>query len=228
MTWLVSGILFVMSFVAKADASTVKLGHISGKIALESHKHNLNDELENIVIFIEGENLSSSHVNHHANEHQIPQVTHKGRQFAPRVLPIVRGDNVDFFNDDSIYHNVFSLSKVQPFDLGIYPENTSKLVRFEKTGLVKLYCNIHPQMTSNILVLNNDYYTTANSDGSFSIKNIPVGRYVLRVWHELAEAKQYPIEVKAGENVLDKLFLTLTKRYIQHKNKFGKHYKSKY
>jgi plastocyanin len=209
--------------------SQPKLGYLKGEISIEGSDGILANEANEVVIFIEGENLSSSHVYHQQSKtKKPPKISHLGRQFHPRILPIVRDTKVDFFNDDNIYHNVFSLSKAKPFDLGIYPENTSKLVRFEKTGLVKLYCNIHPGMTSNILVLNNDFYTIPDSNGNFSIKNIPIGHYSLRIWHELAETQQHNIEIKENENTLGKLSLKLTKRRIQHKNKFGKHYRSKY
>ncbi|MDX2367042.1 MAG: DUF2012 domain-containing protein [Colwellia sp.] len=215
--------------LANEVVSPSKFGSIQGDISIMGSKSNLIEEVQNIVIFIEGDNLNSSQAYRESpNNVASPKVTHKGRKFSPHVLPVVRDTKVDFFNDDSIYHNVFSISKTKAFDLGIYPENTSQLIRFEKTGLVKIYCNIHPKMTSNILVLNNDFYTKPNDDGSFIIKNIPLGHYTLRVWHELAEAQQYNIEIKEGDNTLDKLLLTLTKRYIQHKTKFGKNYKSKY
>ena len=44
----------------------------------------------------------------------------KNKTFLPRVLGIPVGSSVDFPNDDMIFHNVFSLSGPQPFDLGLY------------------------------------------------------------------------------------------------------------
>lgn len=222
-------VIFANLSLANDLSSPHRFGDIQGNITIKSNKSNLVEEVQNIVIFIEGNNLNKSQTYLKPPKSvATPKVTHKGRKFSPHVLPIVRDTKVDFFNDDSIYHNVFSISKTKAFDLGIYPENTSKLIRFEKTGLVKLYCNIHPKMTSNILILNNNFYTKPSSDGNFIIEDIPIGSYSLRVWHELAEPQQYNIEIKEGENVLGNLLLTLTKRYIQHKTKFGKNYKSKY
>ena len=82
----------------------------------------------------------------------------RNRAFRPRVLPVVKGTAVEFPNDDTIFHNVFSLSRTLPFDLDIYPPGESKEVVFSSTGWVKVYCNIHPNMIGHILVLDNSFF----------------------------------------------------------------------
>src|SRR5205814_6011539 len=42
------------------------------------------------------------------------------KTFVPRVLPVTVGSKVDFRNQDSIFHNVFSLSRPNEFDAGLY------------------------------------------------------------------------------------------------------------
>ena len=120
-----------------------------------------------------------------------PIVSQQNRQFSPRVLPIVRDTTVDFPNDDSILHNVFSLSKTRRFDLDIYQPGRSKSVKFSKPGLVRLYCNIHPEMNCSILVLNNPYFSTTDRTGRWIISGIPDGTFSVRTWQELGgEARQ--------------------------------------
>jgi hypothetical protein len=46
-------------------------------------------------------------------------VTQKSKTFVPRVLAVPNGSSVSFPNEDPIFHNVFSLSTPQPFDLGL-------------------------------------------------------------------------------------------------------------
>jgi plastocyanin len=67
-----------------------------------------------------------------------PVISQKDRHFFPKVLPVVRGTTVDFPNDDAIFHNIFSLSKTNTFDLGIYPAGESKSVKFTQSGWVKV------------------------------------------------------------------------------------------
>src|SRR5437016_2379964 len=63
--------------------------------------------------------------------------------FAPHVLAVPVGSTVQFPNDDPLFHNVFSLSRVKSFDLGRYPKGTSKSVRFDRPGVVQVFCHIH-------------------------------------------------------------------------------------
>jgi plastocyanin len=62
------------------------------------------------------------------------------------VLKIKVGDVVAFKNLDPFFHNVFSLSDTQMFDLGSYPQGQAKSVTFNKAGKVEVECAIHPQM----------------------------------------------------------------------------------
>ena len=180
-------------------------------------------DYSNVVVFVDGVALEEM-----SSNRMVPKVTHKGRRFAPRVLALVKGTTVSFFNDDDIFHNVFSLSKAKPFDLGIYPEGASKLVEFDRAGLVKLYCQIHPSMVGNILVLNNSLYAITGADGKFRIENVPDGDFVLRAWHESAVELQQPLSVRGNLTYELTFVLEETKKIKQHKNKFGKHYKKKY
>ena len=60
---------------------------------------------------------------------------------------------VDFPNADPIYHNVFSVSGANRFDLGLYRSGAAKSKKFEEPGLVRVYCNIHPQMIGFVMVV---------------------------------------------------------------------------
>ena len=213
-----------MSVLAATLVRPVAANELFGQVEVFDRS---GDKLENqadSVVFLEGELAQARQV----PPQEIPKVSHKGKQFSPRVLPITVGSTLDFYNDDTGYHNVFSLSKPKVFDLGIYPEKASKLVTFDRPGLVKLYCNIHPKMVSNVLVLNNPYFAVTNSQGKFSISGIPDGEYTVRVWHELSEEQHFSVVLGGGVRYQQQVSLTATKRVKQHKNKFGKNYRSKY
>jgi plastocyanin len=78
-----------------------------------------------------------------AAEHLIDQ---KDKGFSKKSLKIKQGDIVEFRNSDPFFHNVFSLSDIKAFDLGSYPQGSSKKVTFDKPGKVEVECSIHPQM----------------------------------------------------------------------------------
>lgn len=76
-------------------------------------------------------------------EHEVLQ---KGSAFSVKTLKVKVGDAVSFRNEDPYFHNVFSLSDVQSFDLGSYPQGQAKKVTFSKEGKVEVECAIHPAM----------------------------------------------------------------------------------
>ena len=105
-------------------------------------------------------------------------------QFVPRVLAITTGTTVDFPNSDRIYHNVFSLSKPRTFDLGRYAAGMSRAVRFDRPGIVRVFCEIHSHMSAWVLVFNHPFFAATDDEGRYSIPNVPPGTYSLAVWHE--------------------------------------------
>ena len=79
-------------------------------------------------------------------------VTQQGNQFSTKELSVKAGDTVSFRNDDPHFHNIFSLSDTQSFDLGSYPKGESRKVTFSKEGEVDVECAIHPNMKMTIKV----------------------------------------------------------------------------
>ena len=73
-------------------------------------------------------------------------------KFAPGIMTVKVGDTVTFTNDDTMFHNVFSLSDAKSFDLGMFATGHSKNVVFDKAGTVEVECAIHPMMKMTIEV----------------------------------------------------------------------------
>lgn len=82
-------------------------------------------------------------------EHTVAQ---KNKMFTTSKLEIRVGDVIHFKNGDPFFHNVFSLSDTQFFDLGSYPKDESKSVEFENAGDVEVECAIHPEMKMTVVV----------------------------------------------------------------------------
>ena len=107
----------------------------------------------------------------------------RDESFVPRVVAIAAGSSVDFPNFDPIYHIVFSVSPARRFDLGKYPRGQSRTVRFTRTGLVNVFCDIHADMAAFIIVLPNRAFTRPDANGNYRLPELPAGRYLLRWWH---------------------------------------------
>jgi len=118
--------------------------------------------------------------------------------FVPHVLPVIAGTRVDFPNEDPVYHNVFSLSRNESFDLGRYPRGRSKSNLFEKPGIVQVFCHIHSDMSGYVLVLENSFYVVPDAQGAFAIENVPPGTHNLVIWHERIRPVKQPVTVTAG------------------------------
>ena len=122
----------------------------------------------------------------------------RNQTFVPHVLAIMTGTTVDFLNSDSTYHNVFSLSKPKRFDLGRYPRSQVRSVRFDRPGVVRVFCDIHSHMSAFILVFAHRYFAVTEPDGSFRIDRVPAGGYSLVAWNEGQERETRAIQVPAG------------------------------
>jgi plastocyanin len=105
-------------------------------------------------------------------------------QFVPRVLAIPVGATVDFPNSDPVFHNVFSLSRPRSFDLGRYAAGRSRAVRFDRPGIIRVFCDIHSHMSAFILVFAHRFFAVTSADGTYRIDGVPPGTYALSVWHE--------------------------------------------
>jgi len=153
----------------------------------------------------------------------------RGKMLLPHVLAIPAGSTVSFPNDDPISHNLFSLSSANPFDLGLYRKGAGKSQRFDTPGIVNVYCNVHPNMSAVILVLDTPYYAFADASGNYSIANVPPGRYRLVAWNEQGGETETPIDVTSSGAVGGQIALTIDSRnyrVTQHLNKLGKPYEA--
>jgi plastocyanin len=122
----------------------------------------------------------------------------RNETFVPHVLAITTGTTVDFPNSDAFYHNVFSLSKTARFDLGRYAAGRSKSVRFDKPGIVRVFCDIHSHMNAFILVFSHPFFALTNAEGRYGIENVPPGSYNVIAWNEGIASDPKPVAVPEG------------------------------
>jgi plastocyanin len=119
----------------------------------------------------------------------------KDETFVPHVLAVTVGTTVVFPNSDLVYHNVFSLSKAKSFDLGRYPRGESRSVRFDRPGMVRVFCEIHSHMSAFVLVFAHRFFDTTDEAGRYRIEGVPPGSYTLAVWNEGEVRSSRPVTV---------------------------------
>ena len=151
-------------------------------------------------------------------------ITQKSKAFAPRVLAVPIGSTVSFPNDDPIFHNVFSLSSPQPFDLGLYRSGAAKSRTFTEPAVYHVFCNIHPQMVSFLVVAPTSFVATARPDGAWRL-DLPPGRYRITALSE--RAAPVSIEIAVGATPTEAPAIALDESVAvttPHLNKHGKPY----
>jgi len=210
---------FVLSALLAAGlAAPASAASVSGRVEMTDRNGRPVPDLSEAVVYVEG-----------AKARATPQkvtVTMKGKEFRPHLVIVPVGSAVTFPNEDPIFHNVFSVSGDNRFDLDLYKRPKAGERIFEQPGIVRVYCNIHPQMSAIVVVRDNPWFARAGRDGAFSIEGVPPGKYTLTAWHERAQ-KATSVELTVAEKGVEGTLLALDGRGFkrqQHKNKFGKDY----
>lgn len=152
------------------------------------------DELSRVVIYLQGPGLGPG-------APVRATLSQKGLRFHPEIIAVPAGSTISFPNEDPVFHNVFSLSKAKHFDLGYYPKGQTRIVRFNRPGVVQVYCHIHPDMSAAIVVVPTAWWARVKPDGSFSLKSIPPGTYELMAWHRSAGFFRKRVTVSSGKTL---------------------------
>jgi plastocyanin len=131
------------------------------------------------------------------------QMVQKDLNFQPAILPVQQGTRVEFPNLDDTYHNIFSYSPAKRFDLGRYRSDEKPIptVLFDVAGMVTVRCDIHEHMRAIILVLDTPHFVMSDPSGAYTLKGLPAGRYVLKVWLDSRTTLERPVELADGSTL---------------------------
>jgi hypothetical protein len=197
MRTIIAAVLFICIL---GSTPVVEAGSIKGKVEIPGENN-----LENLVVYVDGVKGSFP------IPEKRPFMNHLNLQFVPRTLAVTKGTTVDFPNSDNVLHSAFSISKSNPFELGIYGQGHEKFVTFKNTGLVELFCHIHSHMHAYLLVLENPLFSMTAKDGSYTIANVPSGTYNVKTWVNPSDIIEKTVTIDGNETVTLNFTLT-TKR----------------
>jgi len=204
-----------------AAAATVPSGRLDGRITILDNGKARADA-GNVAVWIEGVRAESALPSPGA---AASRMVSQRKTFAPRVVAVPVGRTVAFPNEDPIFHNVFSVSGENRFDLGLYRSGRSKDRTFSAPGLVRVYCNIHPQMVGYVRVVDSSFVAVTGRDGNFSFDGVPVGDHVVKAWCEAGGETSATVAVRAREIATVALTFDVSAFKPQpHKNKYGQDY----
>ncbi len=124
--------------------------------------------------------------------------------FAPHLLAVPVGSTVAFPNFDRTFHNVFSLSKTQPFDLGMYGRGAQREIVFDTPGVVRVGCSMHPEESAYIVVVDAPYHVVVGDGGAFTFAGVKPGAYTVRAWTDRSgEPTESRLQIEVGDNQRD-------------------------
>lgn len=112
------------------------------------------------------------------------EIKQERAKFSPDFAIVSVGQSIAMPNFDGIFHNVFSFSRPNDFDLGLYESGETKSVSFDQPGVVRIYCSIHESMSALVFVAPTPAWAIVDIAGSYSISDVPPGDYELTVWNE--------------------------------------------
>jgi len=185
-------ILFLLPGIGLGAEGMGKTGIVKGTVTLDGRPTSA------VVVSVEG--LSKEYLRSHVSKAVPKLMDQKGMKFIPEVLPVLVGTSVEFPNHDNTWHNVFSPSEAKKFDLGLYPPGENRSVTFNKVGVLKILCNVHPNMEAHIVVKEHPYFRVSDTQGNYRIPALPLGKYTLEVWHpELGTKVEHFNMVRDGE-----------------------------
>jgi len=210
-------------FVVVSGLLAAQDARVRGHVSVSHHSKRESDSADAVVW------LTALNGNGNPSPTAGAKLVQKNKRFTPHVIAIAVGSEIEFPNQDPFFHDVFSIYRGKPFDLGLYESGSSRKVRFSQPGVSYIFCSIHPEMSAAVVALPTPYFAATAHDGIFQINHVPAGRYKLQVWYELATEAELAsitqeIDIKPGDNMLPPIALHSSDIPVEHLDKYGQPY----
>lgn len=144
-----------------------------------------NNGVKNVLVYVK-ESKSGSLSDNYDTPKEAAVIDQKGCVYVPHVLGVMVGQQLDILNSDGTLHNIHALPKVnKEFNKAMPRSKKQMSVTFDKVEApFKIKCDVHPWMGAFLGVFDHPYFAVTDDSGSFTISNLPPGKYVVEAWHE--------------------------------------------
>ena len=125
-----------------------------------------------------------------------------GCVYQPHVSALMVGQTLEVSNSDSLNHNVHAESSVNPAFNVLEPPRAEKIDRtFARQELmIPLTCGVHQWMHAFVSVVDHPFFAVTADKGTFDLKGLPPGHYVIEAVHEHFGHLEQTIDLKASES----------------------------
>jgi plastocyanin len=142
-------------------------------------------ELANVVVMLKGMDGKSTGASAPSVE-----VDQKGCEYTPQILAVQTGQKIDVKNSDPVMHNVHTVPTVAGNEEQnkAQMQGSSDLVFSmpKAENFLKFKCDVHPWMFAWVTVVDHPYFAVTGKDGTFTIKDVPPGKYKIAALHRKA------------------------------------------
>lgn len=208
----------MLAMFATADAGT-----IDGRIRVLAKNGTTKPDASGVVVYVADMKAPDKGAK--------AEIRQRGKEFVPRITAVSAGTTITFPNDDPEEHNVFSHSKIAEFDLGRYARDRGKSKAFLRVGVAEIFCNVHPDMVSYVVVAPSSAKAVTGSDGTFRIDGVPPGKHTLTIWNRFASPRERSVEIDVRDGVPTAFVEDVAEAVdaeAPHKNKHGVAYTTGY
>lgn len=144
--------------------------------------------IANVVVFVRDKDVKVNPEAAKAAAAAKVTLDNKDCRFDPHVAVVQVGQELVVKNSDSVGHNSNIATVKNAPSNNLIPAGGEAAVKFTSDEAVpaQVTCNIHPWMKGWLVVRPNPYAAVSKADGTFEIKDVPVGEVELQFWHEKA------------------------------------------
>lgn len=163
-----------------------------------------NSTLANVVVYISAGDTPGSAPKAAVHYEQ------KGCEYLPHVAVLQTGQPLEIANSDQTSHNIHPLAKTNPEWNKSQPPGAPPLqASYDKAEFIAVKCNVHPWMHGYFAVLSTSNFALTGTDGSFTIKDLPPGKYTVTAWHERMGSQSQEVTVATGAATANFVFKAL-------------------
>jgi hypothetical protein len=124
----------------------------------------------------------------------------KGCMYVPHIAAMEVGQPLEIYTNDPVAHNIHPMPKVNTEWNKSQPPGTPPIItKWDKPEFIPVKCNIHPWMHGYFAVLKTSHYAITGEDGSFSLKDLPAGKYTVTAWQEQYGTQSQEVTVSGSE-----------------------------